>query len=263
MPFTEEKVSVRNGMFNVTVKRGGSGEPLVYLHAAGGQPEWETFLDLLSQRFEVIVPIHPGWPGSEGLDHLDDVVDMGLYYLDLFDTLGLKDINLVGAALGGRCAAEVAALGPQYVKKLVLASPAGLWLDDHQPLDFFTATPDTVAKAMWYDPEAAAARAPKIDPENREAVAKATLDRQMSLSSTSKFVWPIWDKGLKKRIHRIKAPTLLVWGEKDGLNPPVYGSEFQRLIPGSELEILPKAAHAAASERPEDFARVVTAFLMA
>ena len=66
-------------------------------------------------------------------------------------------------------------------------------------------------KALYVDVEAAAARMPKVDPEDRDAVAQATLDRAASLAATGKFVWPIWDKGLKKRIHRINAPTLLIW----------------------------------------------------
>ena len=80
MPFSEEKVSVRHGMFNISLKRGGSGSPLVYLHGAAGQAAWEPFLDLLAERFSVYVPIHPGWPGSDGLEHLDDVIDMAIYY---------------------------------------------------------------------------------------------------------------------------------------------------------------------------------------
>ncbi len=83
----------------------------------------------------------------------------------------------------------------------------------------------------------------------------------MSMAATSKFVWPIWDKGLKKRIHRIKAPTLIVWGEQDGLIPPVYGPEFQRLIPGSRLEVIPDTAHVPMSERPEEWVGIVKGFL--
>ena len=260
MPFTEEKVSVRGGMFNTTVRRSGSGAPLVYMHAAG-PPSWDEVHDLLAKDFEVIQPHHPGWPGSEGFDHLDDVIDLALYYLDLLDAMGLKDINLVGTSLGGMFAAEVAALGPQYVSKLVLAAPAGLWLDDAMPLDFFSASPADLAKAMWHDPEAAAARMPKTDPDDREAQNRAIVERQMALSSATKFVWPIWDKGLKKRIHRIKAPTLLIWGESDGLNPPVYGPEFQRLIPGSRLEVMKETAHAPMIEKPGEFAALVTGFL--
>jgi pimeloyl-ACP methyl ester carboxylesterase len=261
MGFTEEKVSVRNGMFNVTVRRGGSGDPLVFLHAAGGQAVWDPFLEMLSQKYDVIVPIHPGWPGSDGLEHLDDVIDMAIYYCDFFDAMGLSNVHLAGSSLGGMFAAEVAAIGRQYVRKLVLHSPAGLWLDEHPYLDFFAAPQDVVQKALFIDPEKIAASMPKIDPENKEAMAKAMLDRTMSLAAAGKFVWPIWDKGLKKRIHRITAPTLLIWGDHDGLNPPVYGPHFQKLIPGSKLVTIPNSAHASNIDAPEAFVKAVTDFL--
>jgi pimeloyl-ACP methyl ester carboxylesterase len=158
-------------------------------------------------------------------------------------------------------AAEVAALGRQYVRKLVLHSPAGLWLDDHPYLDFFAAPQDVMMKALYVDPEKIAASMPKIDPEDKEAVAKATLDRAMSMASAGKFIWPIWDKGLKKRIHRINAPTLLIWGDKDGLNPPVYGPHWQKLIPGSKLVTIPGTAHVPMVEKPEEYVEAVAGFL--
>jgi pimeloyl-ACP methyl ester carboxylesterase len=261
MALKEQKVSVRNGMFNVTVYRGGSGDPLVFLHAAGGQRPDEPFLDLLAQKYELIVPIHPGWPGSDGLDHLDDVIDVAVYYGDLFDTLGLESANVMGSSLGGMFAAEFAALNRDYVRKLVLHSPAGLWLDDHPYLDFFAAPQDVMMKALYVDPDKVMASMPQVDPEDKEAVAKATLDRAMSLAATGKFIWPIWDKGLKKRIHRINAPTLLIWGDQDGLNPPVYGPHWQKQIAGSKLVTISGAAHAAMTDKPEEFVQAVTDFL--
>jgi pimeloyl-ACP methyl ester carboxylesterase len=261
MTFRQETVSVRDGMFSISMRRGGAGEPLVYLHGSGGQAEWEPFLESLSQHYDVIQPSHPGWPGSTGLEHLDDVIDMTLFYLDFFDALGLSQVNLMGASLGGMFAAEIAALGPSYVKKLVLCEPAGLWLDDDPPMDFYVASQDELMKALFVDVEAAAARRPQPDPQDKEATMRAMLDRQMSMSAASKFTWPIWDKGLKKRIHRISAPTLIVWGDHDGLIPPVYGPEFQRLIPGSRLEVIPNTAHVPMTEAPEAFVRLVTGFL--
>jgi pimeloyl-ACP methyl ester carboxylesterase len=261
MGYKEEKVSVRNGMFEITVRRGGSGDPLVYLHAAGGQAEWEPVLELLAEKYEVIQPMHPGWPGSTGLEHLDDVVDMAIYYCDFFDTLGLKDVNLVGTSLGGMFAAEIGAIGRNYVRKLVLHAPAGMWLDEHPPLDFFAAPQDVLMKALFFDPEKAMARQPKVDPEDKEAMAQSMLNRAMSLAAAGKFIWPIWDKGLKKRIHRINMPTLIVWGEQDGLNPPVYGPHFQKQIAGSRLVTIPNSAHATPSDAPEAFATAVLDFL--
>jgi pimeloyl-ACP methyl ester carboxylesterase len=261
MGFKEEKVSVRDGMFNVTVRRGGSGDPLVFLHAAGGQATWDPFLEMLSQKYEVIVPIHPGWPGSDGLEHLDDVVDMAIYYCDFFDAMELSNVHLVGSSLGGMFAAEVGAIGRQYVRKLVLHSPAGMWLNEHPYLDFFAAPQDVMMKALYVDPEKITAAMPKIDPENKEAMAKSMLDRTMSLAAAGKFVWPIWDKGLKKRIHRINVPTLLIWGDQDGLNPPVYGPHFQKQIKGSKLVTIPGTAHVPMAEKPEEFVKAVTDFL--
>jgi pimeloyl-ACP methyl ester carboxylesterase len=256
MAFREETVSVRDGRFNVTVQRAGAGERLVFLHGSQGRDE-TGFLDKLAERYEVIQPTHPGWAESTGIDHLDDVVDFALFYHDFFDALGLTAVNLVGHSFGGMLAAEIAALNGSYVRKLVLAAPIGLWMDDYVPLDMFAAPPDEVMKAAFVNPP----EQPQPDPEDRVAAAKAMLDREKARSATAKFTWPIWDKGLKKRIHRIKAPTLLIWGEHDGLVPPAYGPEFQRLIPGSKLVTLPQSAHVPQVEQQDEFVKLISDFL--
>ena len=252
-------VSVRNGMFQVQLSTAGQGEPLVFLHGGNGV-NWSPFLEDLSRSFTVYVPRHPGWGESTGLDNLDDCVDMALFYLDLFDELGLTAVNLLGTSLGGMFAAEIAALGGSYVRKLILQAPAGLWLDDVIPPEIFIMSPDELARATFYDPAAAQALLPQIDADDKEAVAKANFERQKAAAALGKFIWPIWDKGLKKRIHRIKAPTLLVWGESDGLVPPAYGDEFKRRIPGSQLIFMPKTGHVPMVEQREAFARIVTDF---
>jgi pimeloyl-ACP methyl ester carboxylesterase len=261
MPFRDETVLVRDGMFSVALRRGGSGEPLVFLHGAGGQSAIEPWMETLAQKYDVIVPAHPGWGASTGIDHLDDVIDMALFYHDLFDAMGLTSVNLIGGSLGGMFAAEIAALSPSYVKKLVLVDSAGLWIDEAPMPDFFIMTPKELGEAIWADPEAAAARMPKIDPEDRESQARATLEREKAMSATGKFIWPIADKGLKKRIHRIKAPTLIVWGDKDGLIPPVYGPLFQKSIRGAQLVTIPNAGHVPMVEQPDAFVQAVTGFL--
>ena len=88
----------------------------------------------------------------------------------------------------------------------------------------YTLPDDEVAKLAFVNPPPR----PAIDPEDRAAQARAVLEREKWRAASAKFVWPIWDKGPKKRIHRIKAPTLLLWGAHDGLVPPPYGPEFQR-----------------------------------
>jgi pimeloyl-ACP methyl ester carboxylesterase len=255
-----QTVSVRGGMFSVELRRAGRGQPLVYLHGGGGAfPGWAPFLDLLAEDFDVLVPRHPGFGDSTGLEQIDDVVDMALFYLDFFDALGLEAINLAGTSLGGMFAAEIAALGGSYVSKLVLQAPVGLWLDDVVPPDFFAMSQDELLRATYFDPEAAQARLPPATEDPAE-VAKAYYERQKSMAATAKFVWPLWDKGLKKRIHRIKAPTLLIWGEADGLVPAAYAEEFKRRIPGSRLVIMPRTGHVPSFEQADEYVRLLREF---
>src|SRR6185369_14746425 len=77
------------------------------------------------------------------------------------------------------------------------------------------------------------------------------------LSGSGKFIWPLPDKGLKKRIHRVKAPTLVVWGKEDRLVPPVYADEFARRIAGARVQTVEGAAHAPHLEQPERVARMI------
>jgi hypothetical protein len=172
--------------------------------------------------------------------------------------LWATSVSLVDRGRHVRCRNR--GLGGSYVNKLVLQAPAGLWLDDAIPPDSFTMSPDEITRAAYYDPDAAQARLPAPDPDDKEAIAKATFERQKAGIATAKFIWPIWDKGLKKRIHRIKAPTLLVWGESDGLVPPIYGEEFKRLIPGSKLVIIPKAGHVPSFEQRDEYVRILRDF---
>jgi len=69
------------------------------------------------------------------------------------------------------------------------------------------------------------------------------------------------DKGLKKRIHRVAAPTLVVWGKEDRLVPPVYADEFVRRIAGARVHTVGDAGHAPHLEQPETVARVVGDFV--
>jgi pimeloyl-ACP methyl ester carboxylesterase len=87
------------------------------------------------------------------------------------------------------------------------------------------------------------------------------LERQKALTTSGKFMWPIPDKGLKKRIHRVTVSTLLVWGTSDGMVPLAYAHAFNDLIPGSRLAILEEAGHLPMLEQPEEFRRTVLEFL--
>src|SRR5918995_1510157 len=256
----ESLVSIRNGLFQTFTRIEGEGDPLLFLHGTSGLRGWPPFLESLARSFRVIVPDHPGFGRSEGLEHLDDVVDLALYYTEFIDAMGLEQPYLVGHSLGGMIAAEVAAIAPDMASKLVLMAPVGLWLDDHPVMDFFAATPEELATAMFHAPGSAIAKELMTMPSDSEAHLEAVLERTKNLSAAGKFLWPIPDKGLKKRIHRIVAPTLLLWGKDDQFVPAVYADEFARRLPGARLEIVEQAGHAPQLEQPDGVARLVREF---
>lgn len=258
----EEVVPIRGGTVRFRGLQAGVGEPLIFFHSFEGLAGWPEFLERLSGRYAVRAPLHPGVGGSEGVESLDDVVDLALAYDEWLTALGIDRCHLAGHFFGGMVAAEVAALCPSRVRRLALLSPMGLWLDGVPQADSVTLPPSELHPLLWKDPESPAAKAWATPPPSDEAKATAQIERIQRLAAMGKFVWPIPDKGLKKRLHRIVAPTLLVWGDSDRVNPVAYGEEFLRRLKRAELRILP-GGHMLPYESSEATARALLDFLSA
>jgi pimeloyl-ACP methyl ester carboxylesterase len=251
---TAERRQVRYGMFDVPLLWGGRGRPLLFLHGAWGLlGGWgpHSHLARLAEHHLVLAPSHPGFDGATGLEHLDDVLDLTLYYLDFIDELMLDSPYLVGHGFGAMIAAEMAALAPQRIAKVVLVAPYGLWLEGAPIADVFAMTADELQRALWYHPESATA----LD-ESPEA----QLQRVQNLAAAAKFLWPIPDKGLRKRLHRLLAPTLLVWGDRDDETPLSAGRLMEQLIPDAGLVVFEGAGHYAYLEQSPRFGRIVRTF---
>lgn len=256
------QVSVQDGKFTVHTFVEGSGPPLLFLHGIDGLPDWPAWLGFLTDRFQVFAPQMPGVGRSTGLEHLDDFQDLALFYLDLLDALGLEKAVLMGHDLGGNIAAEVAAHCRHQVDKLVLLAPTGLWLDETPTPDWFATNRQTLLRYTWHDPEDARQRGLYQEPPTEgEEARQYLLERNKTLTAAGKFLWPIPDKGLKKRLHRIVSPTLIVWGASDGFVPTAYARAFQERIVGSKLVMIEEAAHMPMLEQPERFQRAVLDFL--
>ena len=234
----------------------GQGAPVVYLHGPFGQ-EWDGFLDDLSLHRRVYAPSHAGAEKTEDLDQLDGLSDLVLYYDDLFDRLGLDEVDLIGHSFGGMVAAEYASTFRDRVGKLVLIDPMGLWRDDAPVADHLLVSPQNLVKLLFHDPSKPEVAAKLAMPTEREAMNAAIVNRFGALASTSHFIHPIPERGLKRRLRRIKAETLVLWGAQDALVPPVYAEEFAELIPNARVEMIQKAGHLPQVEQR----KVVTAHL--
>jgi pimeloyl-ACP methyl ester carboxylesterase len=258
----ERTVSVWRDTVRPRVRVAGSGPPLVFFHGALGL-QWDGFLDALAETHTVYAPEHPGTtPGDpDGVKPLDNLWDLVLYYYELFDGLGLEAPAVVGHSFGGMVAAEVASTNPARVSRLVLIDPIGLWRDDAPVKNWMVMQPQDLARAVFADPTGPVAQQALAMPEDPEAQIDARIQSMWSLACTGKFVWPIPDKGLKKRMHRIAAPTLILWGKQDGLIAPVYAQEFADRIPNARVELIDGAAHMPQLEQLDAVLRMVRGFL--
>src|SRR5216683_2874288 len=140
---------VANGRFSIEMQVCGSGEPLLYLHGAGGLMGADPFLEQLGAGFKVYAPYFPGYGESTGGEFIDDVIDAGLFYHALMDELGISSAYVVGHSMGGMLAAELAALDVHRAKKLVLVAPAGFWLDEHPIPDVFAMNCPTLPRICF------------------------------------------------------------------------------------------------------------------
>ncbi|MGH7303216.1 MAG: alpha/beta fold hydrolase [Candidatus Rokuibacteriota bacterium] len=252
----ERRIEIRGGAVTFKVLAAGRGAPLVYFHSYYERSAWSPFLDLLARSFSVYAPAHPGVAGSTGIETLDDLLDLTLAYDELFGALGIEHAHLVGHAFGGMAAAEIAAVFPVRAKSLTLVSPLGLWRDDAQPADILILPADELAGVLWRDPASRVALDWAVgsggDPDDIAAQVESLQRR----SSMAKFVWPIPDKGLERRLHRIVAPTLLVWGDDDRANPVIYAEQWQRRVKSAALRLL-AGGHMILHEAPEAAASAV------
>jgi pimeloyl-ACP methyl ester carboxylesterase len=245
------------------VEIAGNGPPLVYLHGPWGLDPDRAFVAHLANGNTVFAPKHPGTTRGDpdGVHALDGWLDLVVYYGELFDKLALAAPALVGHSFGGLVAAEFAAAAPKSTGGLVLIDPVGLWRDDLPVKNWMILSDDARRHSLFADPEGEAAQrffAVPSDPSERVDTLAQFIWAQ---ACTGKFVWPIADRGFKNRIHRIAAPTLIIWGKADRMVAPAYAQEFAQRIAGAQVELIDQAGHLPQFEQPEAVAKAVHGFL--
>lgn len=231
---------------------GGKGEPLVYLHGAGGVLAEDPLLNKLAGKYHVYAPLLPGYGDSEECGEIRDMLDFTLHTADVVAALGLKDPVLVGHSMGGMIAAEMAAVAPNDYSRLGLICPAGLWIDDHPIPDLFAMLPYEMPQYLFHDVEAGTklmtAGVALDDPEWLKGFLVMNA-RQMGMAG--KILFPIPERGLASRLYRVRAKTVLVWGDSDRLIPPAYAHAWKKAIAGAELVSIAEAGHMVTLEKTD------------
>ena len=255
MPYRESFETVAG--CKIRIMRGGSGEPLLFLHGARGASAWLPFFETMSERFDLIVPEHPGFGGSDTPGWLDNVGDLAYFYLDLIDTLKLPRLNLAGVSLGGWIAAEIAVRNQSALKTLTLICAAGIHVKGVAKGDIFMWSREDFIRNIFHDPKVAEAMLAQPPGE-----AELMIEMKNRLA-TAKLGWQprLYNPDLAKWLHRITVPTLIVWGDDDKVFPPPYGEAYHRLILGSRLEVIKDAGHTLQIEKPGELAALMTGFI--
>src|SRR5437879_11903559 len=159
--------------------------------------------------------------------------------------------------MGGWVAADLAALRARAMGRLALASPGRLWRDEAPVADMFGMMPHELVPYLFHDQSCPAAQALQLvttlfsekDDRTQDQV-EFLISLVRGFRTAAKFLFPIPEHGLEKRLPRIKAPTLVVWGTHDRLVDPLYARIFAETIPGARLELIRDAGHLIAVARP-------------
>lgn len=241
----------------LALRRGGKGEPLLYLHGTDGLAQWPSMLDRLAQGYDVIAPDHPGFGATETPDFIDDVSDLAYFYLDAVEALKLTGVHLVGHSLGGWIGLEMAVRSTQRLRTLTLISAAGIHVKGSPKADIFILEPEEVARRSYADEGRGADAAERVaaDKFNDEAV--------LNRIASARYGWQprFFNPRLERWLHRIDVPTHVIWGDADRIIPPVYADVFHRLISGSTLTEIANTGHLPHVERESEVAEVIRNFL--
>jgi pimeloyl-ACP methyl ester carboxylesterase len=235
----------------------GSGRPLLFLHGEDYFAQNRPFLDRLARRRQVIVPRHPGFGGTQRPSWFRGVSDLAYLYLDLLDAQGLDDVTVVGSSFGGWVALEMAVRSMARIGRLALIGSLGVKFsgrEERDIADLLVLSADEVARHVFADP----ALAPDYETMAEGEVEKVAADREAAVI----YGWRPYmhNPALTHWLHRVTAPTLVLWGDQDRVVAPAYGEKLAGAIPGARFQTVAGAGHYPQIEQTEAVAAAIEEF---
>jgi pimeloyl-ACP methyl ester carboxylesterase len=252
----EDTATVRGR--NVRLYRGGTGPQLLFLHDPFC-PLWLPLHEKLAAHHEVFVPIHPGFAGSEdGFDQFEEMEDLVFHYRDLCEALGLVRPALAGASFGGWIAAEWAFRYSDTLSRLILIDAWGLRLAEAPCADILGLDPGATRSLIFAESSSELALATIPDVPQPDAIVSMLWARQ----ALARFAWQFPDNPrLRRHLHRVRLPTMIIWGERDGFFSTAHGKAYREGIAKSELAMVPNAGHLPHIEAPDACAEMICNFV--
>jgi pimeloyl-ACP methyl ester carboxylesterase len=225
---------------------------LVYLFGIAGHPELSPAMrSLADDGWEIVVPTVPGFDGQPGFVAPVDHLGWLTMFWDAIDATGALPCPVVGASVGGMVAAELAALRPEAVTALGLIAPFGIGDGEQPGFDLFAVPAPQRMEHLFAKgvPDAFADRFADRGEED------APVARYLCDVAAAGMIWPLGDRGLGARLHRISCPTVVIWGDQDELLPP---GRIDRWGGGT---VIAGAGHLAEWDAPDEVAAALRTVL--
>jgi pimeloyl-ACP methyl ester carboxylesterase len=240
------------------VETSGAGRDVLFLSSGSWFSDDSAFVERLSRRARVIAPIAPGFGADDAGRRFTTVDDLAYLYLDLIDVLKLRNPILAGASFGGWIAAEMAVKTCQSIGKLALIDALGVKFggrEDRDIADLYGIADPELLRLAYADQSNFNTDVKSID--------DAELSRRMrARESLARYGWIpfMHDPKLVGRLHRVSAPTLVLWGRRDGIVSPDYGRKYAQAIPGARFDVIENAGHFPHIEQPDAVSEAILAF---
>jgi pimeloyl-ACP methyl ester carboxylesterase len=235
----------------------GEGPPLLFLHGEDYFAQNRPFVDRLARRWKVIVPRHPGFGGTPRPSWFRGVSDIAYLYLDLLDAQGLEDVTVVGTSFGGWVALEMAVRSMARIGRVALIGSLGVKFsgrEERDIADLLVLSAAEVARHVFADPSLS----PDYEAMAEDELAKVAADREAAVM----YGWRPYmhNPALAHWLHRLTAPTLVLWGDKDRVVAPAYGEKLAAAIPGARFQRVAGAGHYPQIEQAEAVAAAIEEF---
>ena len=247
----------------------GSGPPLVlimgYRLSSGAWPT--SFIDGLTKGFTLILFDNRGTGLSDKPTFGYELSNMAKDVCGLMDHLGIERANILGYSMGGAVAQELVCQFPERVNALVLCAtlcggPRAIYpqpavisiMHDLDGLD-----PVTVARRIWtvtYEPKYLEANIDKIEQQMRRE-----LENRTPLHAADLQFQAFVDFESSQRLSEVRAPTMIMTGDRDVLIPPRNSEILAELIPGALLSVIPGCAHRIMWEATDECVTLISNFL--
>ena len=243
---------------DISVEEYGSGRPFLLMHGGAGPQSMMGFGQQLaaSEHAHVYVPTHPGFGGTARPEWLNNIGALAETYVKLIEQLDLLDVTVVGGSIGGWIVAEMALRHSTRISSFILVDAVGIVVEGQPIVDIFPLTLDEVMKLSYHNP------APfRPDPTTLTDAAKNILAANRQALAVYGGQPSTGDPTLAKRLSAVTAPTLVVWGDSDGIVSADYGRAFAATIPYAKFQLLSDTGHMPQIETPDQLLTAIRNFI--